>query len=143
MNSLVHIEAGQWVLAYTDGCGPFPGSGELRKAVELLVYEGSGWTFSRPSDLFDILQVKRVMPKTFTVLDGHPGRRFRDQVVAAASTEGEIVALRDKLFGIGVAADRAIEEETARVMADFARKIRADALAKIHRTLPHIFGRDA
>ncbi|NDV88780.1 hypothetical protein GTW51_18965 [Aurantimonas aggregata] len=143
MNSLVHIEPGQWVLAYKEGYGPFPGSGELREALDRLVYEGSGWTcLNRPADQFDVLHVARVMPKTFTVLD-EPGRRFRDQVVAAASTEGEIVALRDKLFGIGVAADRAIEEETARVMAEFARKTRADGLAKIHRALPHIFGREA
>jgi hypothetical protein len=49
----------------------------------------------------------------------------------------------DFLFAIGFAADRAIEQETARLVSDFAAKTRADALAKVHAALPHIFGRAA
>ncbi|MGO4833570.1 hypothetical protein AB4144_14995 [Rhizobiaceae sp. 2RAB30] len=32
-------------------------------------------------------------------------------------------------------------EETARLIGDFAAQTRADALAKVHAALPHIFGR--
>lgn len=141
MTALVPIEPGQWVLAYKDGCGPYPGSGELRESVERLVEGGSGWTcFHRPSDQFHVFQVERVMPKTYHAVDCER-RHWRDQVVAYAATSGELLALSDKLFAIGFAADRAIEQETARVMSEFIRKTRADALAKVHAALPHIFGR--
>jgi hypothetical protein len=127
------------VLAYVEGFGPYPGAGDLRKALERLDHGGSGWDcLHRPQDQFDVLQVERVMPKTF--LAG--GRRhYRNLVVAAASSAGEMLALRDKLFAIGLAADRAIQEEMWRLIAPFAAKTRADALAKVHAALPHIFGR--
>lgn len=141
MTAFVPIEPGQWVLAYVEHFGPYPGEGDLREALERLDQGGSGWDcLYRPQDQFEVLQVERAMPKTFTV-KGKRSRHYRYLVVAAASTAGEMLALRDKLFAIGFAADRAIEEETARLITDFARKSRADALAKVHAALPHIFGR--
>lgn len=139
MTSFVHIEPGQWVLAYVEHFWPGHHDGDMAGALERLVEGGSGWTcLHRPSDQFDVVQVERVMPKTFISESGE--RRHRELVVATG-TAGEMQALRDKLFTIGFAADRAIEEETARRMADFERQTRADALAKIHAALSHIFGR--
>lgn len=87
-----------------------------------------------------------MMPKTFTSSTGAwgggtPQRYSRHLVVATADKAGEMEALRDKLFAIGFAADKAIDEETARRMAAFSAKTRAAALAKVHAALPHIFGR--
>jgi hypothetical protein len=142
MTALVPIERGQWVLAYVEHFGPYPGEGDLREALECLDHGGSGWDcLRRPQEQFDVLQVEHVMPKTFHAVDSR--RRYRNLVVAAASTAGEMLALRDKLFAIGFAADDAIQEEMWRLIAPFAAKTRADALAKVHAALPHIFGRSA
>jgi len=139
MTALVLIESGQWVLAYVEHFGPYPGEGDLREALERLDHGGSGWDcLYRPQQQFEVFLVERVMPKTF-LADGR--RHYRNLVIATASSAGELLALRDKLFAIGFAADRAIQEETARRMADFKRKTRAAALAKVHAALPHIFGR--
>ncbi|PSJ55791.1 hypothetical protein [Pseudaminobacter soli (ex Li et al. 2025)] len=137
MTALVPIEAGQYVLTYVDHF--YPGDGDMAGALEYLVHGGSGWDCIRKAeDQFEVMQVERVMAKTYLA---QGGRRCRNLVVAAASTSGEMLALRDKLFAIGFAADRAIAEEKARLIADFAVKTRMDALAKVHEALPHIFGR--
>lgn len=142
MTALVHIEPGQWVLAYVEEFYPGYTDGDMAGALEHLVKRGSGWDcLFHGREQFLIVQVDRVMPKTFRSADDR--RHRRNLVVAAAGTQSELAALRDKLFAIGVEADEAIERETTRVMADFTRKTRADALAKIHRALPHIFGRAA
>ncbi len=143
MTTFVHIEPGQWVLAYIEHFGPDPWDQNLPGALDRLKYGGSGWTCLRkPSDQFEVMQVEKVMPKTFRAV-GNERRQYRYLVIAAADTTGELLALRDKLFAIGFAADRAIEEETDRRMADFTAKTRADALAKVHAALPHLFGRAA
>ncbi|WP_156936684.1 hypothetical protein [Chelativorans sp. J32] len=140
--TLIPMQPGQWALAYIEHFYPGYFDGDMAGALERLVKGGSGWTcLYKPDDQFDVVRVERVMPKTFLDVDGK--RRSRTLVVAAADTAGEMLALRDKLFTIGFAADRAIEEETARVMADFAKRTRAEALTKIHAALPHIFGRGA
>lgn len=133
--AFVPLAAGQWVLAYVEHFMP---DDDLSRSLEILARGGSGWDcLRRPHEQFDVLQVERVMPKTFQA----GGRRqYRYLVVAAASTAGEMLTLRDKLFTIGFAADRAIQEETARLISDFAAKTRADALAKVQAALPHIFG---
>lgn len=141
MTSFVHIEPGQHVLAYVEHYYPGNFDGDMPGALECLASGGSGWGFLRRSDeQFEVMQVERVMPKTFRAV-GRDRRQYRDLVIAAADTAGELLALRDKLFDIGFAADRAIAEETSRRMADFIAGTRAEALAKIHAALPHIFGR--
>lgn len=142
MTAFVHIEPGQWVLSYVECFGPYPLDGNLVEALERLVWGGSGWDcLHRPQQQFDVHRVERVMPKTYKPVGQK--RWFRNQVIAASGSEAGLLALRDKLFAIGFAADRAIEEETARLIADFAAKTRADALTKVHAALPHIFGRAA
>lgn len=141
MNAFVPIEAGQWVLAYVEHFYPGILSGDMAGALESLVVSGSGWDCIRDaSEQFEVMKVERVMPKTFHVVGGE--RRHRDLVFATAASAGELLALRDKLFAIGFAADNAIREETARRMADFVAQTQADALDKVHAALPHIFGRD-
>lgn len=143
MTALVPIEAGQYVLTYIEHFYPGHKDGNMAGALEYLVYGGSGWDCIRKAeDQFEVLQVERVMPKTF-MAQGSRSRRSRGLVFAAASTAGEVLALRDKLFAIGFAADRAIEEEKRRLIAAFAAKTRATALTKVHAALPHIFGRSA
>jgi hypothetical protein len=141
MTALVPIEPGQWVLAYIVHFYPSYIEGDMASALEKLVCGGSGWDCIHDAgEQFEVLQVERVMPKTFTA-HGERRRRERYLVVASASSAGELLALRDKLFAIGFAADHAIEVEINRLIADFERKTRAEALAKVHAALPHIFGR--
>lgn len=152
MTALVHIESGQWILAYYDHFWPGHYDVDMAGALEQLAQGGSGWDcLRRPEEQFAVRRADRVMPKTYTHRRAsilRPGtmtedRYHRSYVVAAADTAAEMLALRDKLFAIGFAADQAIQEETARVMAGFVAKSRADALAKVHAALPHIFGRTA
>lgn len=140
--ALVPIQPGQWVLAYYDHFWPGNYDNDMPVALERLVERGSGWDcLHNAGQQFEVVQADRVTAKT---VFSHGARRtHRSLVVAAADTAGEMLALRDKLFTIGFAADRAIEEETARVMSAFTAQTRADALAKVHAALPHIFGRDA
>jgi hypothetical protein len=152
MTALVLIQPGQWVLAFNDPYGPWPrGDLDMAEMLERLQYGGGGWDcLRRPEEQFAVRQASRVMPKTYT--HSRPSalypstmtedRHHRENVVAAADSAGEMLALRDKLFAIGFAAERAIEEETARLIADFAAKTRSEALTKVHAALPHIFGRD-
>lgn len=142
MTSLVHIEPGQWCLAYIEHHFPDRIDRDLRASLEMLVEGGSGWdSIDKPEHQFQVVQVHRVMPKTFLDVDG--ARRARYLVIAAAGSAGELIALRDKLFLIGFEADRLIEAEISRLIHDFAAKTRADALSKVHAALPHIFGRSA
>lgn len=140
MTALVPIEPGQWVLAYVEHFYPGYIDGDMPRALEALVNGGSGWDCLHDArQQFDVLTVEQVSPKTYVP---HGERRRHRSLVIAAGDRGEMLALRDKLFTIGFAADRAIEEETARVMSAFTARTRADALAKVHAALPHIFGRD-
>jgi len=142
MTAIVPIDVGQWVLTYVEHYCPALLGGGMPRALERLSEGGSGWeSLWRPEQQFEVVKVDRVMPKTFRDPDGR--RRSRYFVVAAASTASQMIALRDKLFAIGFEADRTIEDETARRMAEFVAATRADALAKVHAALPHIFGRKA
>lgn len=142
MTAIVPIEPGQWVLAYADG--HFNASLSLEQNLSRLAFGGAGWELSErvAHGIFEVLQVTRVMPKTFR-FEGvsYRTRGYRTEVIAAASSREEITILRSTLISIGFAADGAIAEETARRMADFTAKTRAVALAKVHAALPHIFGR--
>lgn len=143
-DTLVPIKAGEWVLAYVEPYGPYPGEDDVVVSLDRLNHRAGGWDCIRNAhQLFDVLKVSHVMPKTFRCLHGK--RRWRNNVVAASSsaTAGEMLVLRDKLFSIGTAADRLIADEMAKRIAEFERKTRADALAQVHAALPHIFGRSA
>ncbi len=138
---LVPIECGQWVLVYVEHFMPDPG--ELRTSLERLINRGSGWDcLVHGRQQFEVLKVERIMPKTIKAC-GKPARYPRVQIVAASNSREQIAVLRDKLFAIGVEVGETIERERIRVMADFTAKTHADALAKVHAALPHIFGRGA
>ncbi|PAP94507.1 hypothetical protein [Mesorhizobium wenxiniae] len=140
MTAQIEIQPGQWVLAYVDQFCTAYIDDDMPRALERLTSGGSGWAClspKRPWEQFMVSFVAKAMPKTWENEHGWRGRR--SFIIAVADTQAEMLALRDELFSIGFVADKQIEEETARVMADFERATKADALAKIHAALPHMF----
>lgn len=147
MTALVHIEPGQWVLAFHQGYGPY--MRPMPQHLESFVCRGGGWESCRASEIFLIHQVERVMPKTYTSI-GNDSRLVDDgdrldrmTVIAAGSARESMLALRDKLYAIGVETDDRVEAEMYRRIEKFAAKERAKAERKIHRLLPLFFGRSA
>ncbi|PRD40677.1 hypothetical protein C5748_25775 [Phyllobacterium phragmitis] len=137
MTAFVPIETGDFVMLYRDEC--LPPWGDLLDTLDLLQYRGSGWDYMwSSSQLFDVVAAGKVTAKTFKTSDGK--RRSRFSVVATARTEGELIALRDKLFSIGKVADDAIDREARRLIAPFEAKTREAARKKIKAALPHIYG---
>jgi hypothetical protein len=147
--TLVHIEPGQWVLAFQQGYEPF--DRPLAAHLEMFARRGGGWDSHRKEEIFSVKRVTRVMPKTFVAeweSRRQPGKWFEERsyryvVIASCQSQAAAVALRDKFFAIGVDADDRIEEEMHRRIASFAAKEHDKALKKIHACLPHLFGRDA
>ncbi|WP_455918779.1 hypothetical protein [Ensifer canadensis] len=145
MTGFVHIQPGQWALAFDQPYGPY--LRPMPEHLEGFASRGGGWESHRPSEIFVIHQVEKVMPKTYTstgndsrhVSDGD--RLDRMLVIATGPSPELMLALRDKLFAIGVATDDAIEAEMYRRVEKFAARKRAVAEGKIHRLLPHHFGR--
>lgn len=137
MMELVPIEHGQFALIYFDHFMP---RGGLRVALESLIHRGSGWdAVQRPADQFDIVQVDHVMKKTFR--DCHGRRHDRAMVAATATTESELIALRDKIFTIGFETDNAIEAEMYRLVEPYRAEMKERALMRVHQAMPHVFGR--
>lgn len=143
MTNLVHIEPGHWVLAFHDGCGPYH-----RTMRELLEgYAFRHWMDStRKEEIFLVHQIQQVMPKTYVAVGagryGREGERLaRACVIAGCKSEAAAIALRDKLFAIGVETGEKIEKEMHRRIEKFAAREEAKAVRKVHRCLPHIFGR--
>lgn len=144
MSEHVAIRPGQWVLA----CERFTGPIDTTLAEHLERFAFHHWMGTTPADeMLAVLHVDKVMPNTFTAEGGSrqssAGERLsRSHVIAVLKTQAEAVALRDKLFGIGVDAGRKIEAEMYRRVEKFAEREKAKALKKIHRALPQIFGRE-
>ena len=146
MTAFVPIEAGQWVLAFHQPYGPY--LRPMPEHLEMFAHRGGGWDNHRKEDIFFVLQVQKVMPKTFVAIGAvrliHEGERLpRSHVIAACQSEAAAIALRDKFFAIGVAASDKIEAEMYRRIEKFAAREEAKAVRKVHVCLPHIFGRDA
>ncbi|MGA6113343.1 hypothetical protein [Agrobacterium radiobacter] len=146
MTSFVHIEPGQWVLAFYEPYGPF--NREMSEHLEMFTSQGGGWDHHRETDIFRLHRVTDVKPKTYfadITISKHKiranDRYHRSHVIAAGSTEEEMTALRAKFFAIGVDADDRVNKEMYRRIKIFKAKERAAALEKIHACLPHIFGR--
>jgi hypothetical protein len=139
VTEFVHIEPGQWVLAFFQPYGPY--AREMPEHLELFAQRGGGWDSHRATEIFHVHQVQRVAPKTYWTVSGE--RLERSHVIAAGQSEPTMIALRDKLFAIGSDADDKIEAEMHRRIERFEAKVRATALKKVHAALPHIFGRDA
>lgn len=147
MTALVEIELGQWVLAFQQPFGPY--TRDMPKHLEGFAHRGGGWDSCRPSEIFVIHKVEKVMPKTYTssgndsrhVFDGD--RLDRILVIAAGASRESMLALRDKLFAIGVETDDAIEAEMHRRIEKFAARKQTAAEGKIHRLLPQHFWRQA
>lgn len=136
MSALVDIKPGQWVLAFDQPFAPY--FEPMPQHLENFAKRGGGWESCRPSEIFHVHQADRVMPKTYTSA-GNDSRLDRLTVIAVGPTKESMIALREKLYAIGVEADDAIEAEMYRRIEKFAAKKRAAAERKIHRLLPHHF----
>lgn len=146
MTNFVQIESGQWVLAFDEHYGPFNRS--FQEHLERFSCRGGGWDRHRKAEIFHVLNVKDVMPKTYTFEDPATGvrsylkaRQHRSLVIAAGANREEMIALRDKFFAIGVETSGRIEKEMYRRIEKYAAREDEKAVKKIHKLLPHIFGR--
>ncbi|MBK5566900.1 hypothetical protein [Ensifer sp. SSB1] len=136
MSAVVVIKPDQWVLAFNQPYGPY--FEPMPQHLENFARRGGGWDNCRPSEIFLVHQIDRVMPKTYTSA-GNDSRLDRVTVIAAGPSKESMIALRDRLFAVGVETDDAIEAEMYRRIERFAAKKRAAAERKIHRLLPHHF----
>lgn len=148
MTALVHIESGQWVLAF-DQPYFYPGS-DMAEWLERFTSWGGGWDGHRASEIFVVHQVEKVMPKTYVAKSWRRGaaetdvcRYPRENVVQAFATQAEAIGVRDRFHEIGVKATDDIEKEATRLIQAYAAKRTATALKEIHACLPHIFRRKA
>lgn len=143
MTEFVHIKPGQWVLAFHDGYGPYH-----RTMPELLEsYAFRHWMDrTKKEEIFLVHQIRQVMPKTYVAVGAsrylREGERLsRACVIASCKSKAAALALRNKLFAIGVETGEKIEKEMYRRIEKFAAREEAKAVRRVHRCLPHIFGR--
>jgi hypothetical protein len=147
MTSFVPMEPGQWVLAFDQPYGPYDRT--MEEHLANFSSRGGGWDHIRPTEIFLVHQVWKVMPKTYTgsvpvggTKSAASVERFeRACIIAVGKSERDMIRLRDKFYEIGDAADYAIEAETDRRMAKFRERRYAKAEKKIHKLFPHFFGR--
>jgi hypothetical protein len=145
MTKFVDMKPGKWALAFFQPYGPY--SHSMQEHLEMFARRGGGWDSHRATEIFLIHQIEAVKPKTYTAIGSssrvRAGERLaRTHVIAAVDTEAEAIALRDRFFAIGVDADDRIEAEMYRRIAKFETRETAKAVKRVHRCLPHIFGRD-
>ncbi|WP_198650657.1 hypothetical protein [Agrobacterium pusense] len=143
MTKLVQIEPGQWVLSFHQPYGLYDGM-TMESRLEEMAFRH--WMDGTSADeMFFVMQVQKVMPKTFTVYSScryitEGERLYRFNVVAALKTREAAIALRDKLFGIGEDAGDRVEKEMYRRIQKFEERERAKGLKRVHRCLPQFFG---
>lgn len=143
MTSLVHIEPGQWVLAFHQPYGLYDG---ITMAERLEQYAFRHWMeVAHPNEEFLVMQVDQVKPKTYTVIGSgryiRAGERLpRYNVIAALKTEAAALELRDKLCSIGEEVGDRIEKEMYRRIQKFSEREQAKGLKRVHRCLPQFFG---
>lgn len=146
MTKCIEIKTGDWVLSFDQ---PYGLHDEKTMPEILESYAFQHWMDTRgKEEIFFVLQVQKVMPKTFTATGVHryieDGDRLpRSNVIAAVKSEASALALRDKLYAIGVETGDKIEVEMFRRVEKFAAREKAKALKKIHRCFPYFFGSGA
>lgn len=144
MTELVTLDPGQWVLAFNQPYAPY--DKPMPEHLEMFCSRGGGWDIHDKDEMFFIMQVDRVMPKTFTV-DGstrfiRKGQRLdRSCVIAALATPGDCLGLRERFFAIGAEADEQIDFAVDRLARPIRKRVYAQARKEVHSCLPHIFGR--
>lgn len=138
MTALVQMQPGEWALAFDQPY--FWPDDDMAAHLERFARRGGGWDRHLADEMFVVHQIADVKPKTYFAV-GDRRRHSRIYVFATAQSAAAAAVLRDKFFAIGVEADEAIEKEMYRLVEPFAVKKHAEALAKVHATLPHIFGR--
>lgn len=143
MTIFVPIDPGEWALAFHNGCGPYHRT--VRKLLESYAFHH--WMDStKKEEIFLVHQVQLVMPKTYLAVGAsryvREGERLsRACVIAGCKSEADALGLRDKLFAIGVETGEKIEKDMYRRIEKFAARDEAKAVRKVHRCLPHTFGR--
>jgi hypothetical protein len=139
MSGLVPIEKGHWVLAYIGAF--FQGVSEYDMPSELFKFDHYGAGFDGPleHEILDVMQVERVMPRTYLA---NGLRQQRSVVIASSASREEMISLRKRLFKIGEDADFAIVVETNRLMSAFIANTRVDARHKIKEAVPHFFAEE-
>ncbi|MBB4402560.1 MULTISPECIES: hypothetical protein [Rhizobium/Agrobacterium group] len=144
MSSLVPIEPGQWILSFHQPYGLYDGK-TMESRLEEMAFRH--WMDGTSADeMFFVMQVQKVMPKTFTVYSScryisEGERLYRFNVVAALKTREAALALRDKLFGIGEDVGDRIEKEMYRRIERYSEREQAKGLKRVRRCLPEFFGR--
>lgn len=144
MTQFVHIEPGQWVLAFDEPYGPFDRS--MSQHLEMFSGAGGGWGGHHKDDILHIYEVTTVMPKTYTIGESvtHPcaylKSRLHRSLIIAAGTKEEMIRFRDIFFAIGVDTDHRVGKEMYRRIEKFEAREDAKAVKKIHKMLPHFFG---
>ena len=144
MSSLIHIEPGQWVLAFNEPYGPYDRT--MAQHLEMFSNEGGGWESHRENEILHVYEVAAVMPKTYTIgeADTHPHAylksRLQRSLIIAAGTKAQMIKFRDAFFAIGVETDARVSKEMYRRIEKFAAREDQKAVRKIHRMLPHFFG---
>ena len=147
MTDFVDIKPGQWVLAFNEPYGPHMST--MADHLENFSHRGGGWDTHSKAEVLHVYEVDQVMPKTYTVGETvthdrpYLSKRQCRMYVIAAGSKGEMLELRDKFFAIGVEADDRIHAEMYRRIEKFSDRERARALQRVHRLLPHHFGRGA
>jgi hypothetical protein len=144
MSSYIDITAGQWVLAFNEPFGPMK---DLAEHLENFSRRGGGWDHIPEDEILHLYRVSHVMRKTYhydEVVKHYRGyitkTQYRFNVIAAGSKD-EMLALRKRLFAIGVESSDRIEAEMYRRIEKFSEREQAKAVKRIHRVLPQIFGR--
>lgn len=144
--SFIDIKPGQWVLAFNEPYGPH--RKPMSEHLEMFVHRGGGWESDRPDEILHVYRVLKVSLRVYEIDPVISGsltsdvnvRQRRQLVIAAGESMADMIALRNKFFGIGVDTEKRIEAEMYRRIQKFAEREEAKALKKIHQCLPHIFG---
>ncbi|AGB73544.1 MULTISPECIES: hypothetical protein [Rhizobium] len=81
----------------------------------------------RSEEIFFVLQVQKVMPKTFVAFGScryvEEGERLpRSHIIADCKSEADALALRDRFFAIRVDTGKTIEKEMYRRVDKFAAR---------------------
>ena len=150
MKAFVDIQPGQWVLAFSQPYAPLEGA--LKEHIETFTSRGGGWDSHSPDDIFMVLRVSSVSPKTYLAplparwrygREEADKRHDRGSVIAAGQSEKAMLALRDKFYAIGATTDNIIDAETERRMTKFREREYGKATKQIRRMFPHFFGGEA
>lgn len=143
---MIDIKQGDWALVFADVTMGAVHEHGIAECLEFFVHSYGGWSSRPVFELFEIHRVAAVNPKTYVadmiIRSGEmsvEARCHRGNIIAIGDNPTTLIETRDRLFGIGVAAEERIEVETERRIRDFRYREKEKARAAIHRLFPHVF----